>query len=56
MKAITDHQLRQAWRHMSTEKIRLMGFIAGPGADVERVNEGRRRILALRQQDEAPHV
>lgn len=49
MKTLTDKQMIQAWSHMSTEKIRAMGIITGPGVDVERVNAGRRRILAIRE-------
>lgn len=50
-----DEQLRRAWSHMSTDAIRAMG--RATGKDSSRINEARKRILALRGAGEpARHI
>lgn len=48
---MTDDELRKAWAHLTTAQIKAMPPERGEGA--QRVNAARKRILALREKDQA---
>ena len=51
---LSDEQLLKAWAHMTTAQIKAMKPERGPGSKA--VNDTRKRVVRLREKQEAAHA